>query len=98
MVADASPGVREKALHGLNGISLNDADVLKLEDLLARQAVDLRRGVIQLLLVLPDKKLLTSVNRLIRHKGEKQRMVAFERMWECKQKKRLSTQTQALAL
>ncbi|HET7145159.1 MAG TPA: DUF5724 domain-containing protein, partial [Anaerolineales bacterium] len=98
LVGDASPGVRENALLGLKGISLKDSDILKLEDLLSRQAEDLRRGVIQLLLGLPDKKLLASIDRLIRNKGEKQRLAALEMLRECKQKDRLARQTEALAL
>lgn len=97
LVADPSPGVREEALKGLHGISLKESDVLKLEGLLARQAEDLRRGVIQLLLGLPDKKLLVSVNRLLHGKGEKERLVALEMLRECKQKDRLRGQTEALA-
>ena len=98
LVGDASPGVREEALKGLHGIALNDSDISRLEDLLSRQAQDLRRGIIQLLLELSDKKLLESVRRLIQHKGEKQHFAALELLKECKQNNRALDQVQVLAL
>ena len=98
LAGDASPGVREEALKGLSGMTLGEADVIKLESLLSRQAQDLRRGVIQVLLEMPDKKLLESIDRLIHVKGEKQRMVALELLKECKQKERALKKVQELAL
>lgn len=94
LVGDASPGVREDALKGLNNFTLKESDVIKLEQLLSRQAEDLRRGIIQLLLGLPDKKLLESTGRLIQYKDEKQQLAALEIFSECKQKNRLWDQIQ----
>ncbi|NTW08361.1 MAG: HEAT repeat domain-containing protein, partial [Anaerolineaceae bacterium] len=98
LAGDASPSVREQALKALEGIALKDADVLMLEGLLARQAGDLRRGVIQLLLGLTDAKLLESAQRLIHHKGERQRLAALELLREGRQKNRGGRHLRALAL
>jgi len=97
LTGDASPDVRKKALDGLNGIALKESDLAYLENLLSRQAQDLRQGIIQLLYGLSDKKLIESLNRLINHKGEKQRLAALEILRECRQKNRLSKQAQSLA-
>jgi len=98
LAGDASPSVREEALKGLSGIALDEADVIKLESLLSRQSQDLRRGIIQVLLELPDKKLLESIHRLMHGKGEKQRLAALELLRECKQKQRVFEKIQLLAL
>ncbi len=98
LVGDPSPGVREEALKALNGIALSETDAVKLEGLLSRQSQDLRRGIIQLLLNLPDKQLVESLHRLMRHKGEKQRLAALELLRECKQKDRILEQARSFAL
>src|SRR5258706_4918341 len=98
LAGDLSPQVVETALKGLQGIKLRDADIARLEELLSRQSQDLRRGIIQLLLELPDKKLLESMRRLTQHKGENQQFAALEILKECKQKQRVAEQVQALAL
>jgi len=95
---DASPSVREEAFKGLNGVALEEMDIITLEDLLSRQAQDLRRGVIQLLLGLDDKRLFESIARLSAHKGEKMRLAALELLRECKQKRRNLQQVRTLTL
>ena len=98
LVGDASAGVREEALQGLHGIRLKDSDLASLEDLLSRKAQDLRRGIIQLMLELPNEKLLQSIHRLIQHKGENQRLAALELLRECRQSNRVPDPVQRLAL
>jgi hypothetical protein len=98
LVGDLSPGVRETALQGVHGIRLRESDLIRLEDLLSRQSQDLRRGILQLLLELPDKKLLESIRRLSQHKGEHQHFAALELLKECKQSQRVPEQVQALAM
>jgi uncharacterized protein DUF5724/uncharacterized protein DUF4132 len=98
LAGDLSTHVRETALKGLRGIKLRDADIARLEELLSRQSQDLRRGILQLLLELSDKKLLESIQRLIEHKGENQHFAALELMKECKQNARVADQVQLLAL
>jgi HEAT repeat protein len=98
LAADPSRDVRENALKGLHGIPLGESNLLELEHLLSRQAQDLRRGIIQLLLELPDKKLLASISRLLSSKVEKQRLAALELLKECKQAGRLSQQAGEAAL
>ena len=92
LIGDASPDVRENALRGLKEVALNESDLIYLENLLSRQAQDLRRGIIQLLYGLPDKKLLESLGRLVDSKGEKQRLAALEILRECREKNRLLKQ------
>ena len=98
LVSDRSQYVRETALKGLTGIKLRDSEVARLEDLYSRQSQDLRRGLTQLLLELPDEKLLESIRRLIVHRGEYQHFAALELLKECKQNQRAPEQVQALAL
>jgi len=97
LVGDLSPDVREEALKGLKGCKLKDTDIAGLENLLLRQSQDLRRGIIQLLLGLSDKKLFDSVRRLLQYKGVQQRLAALELLRECKQTERTTDQIQSLA-
>ena len=97
LVGDLSSDVRERALKGLHGIELRDSDIERLEDLLGRQSQDLRRGIIQILLELPDEKLLASVQRLIRKKRANQHFAALELLKECKQNGRSPDLVKALA-
>jgi hypothetical protein len=97
LVSDLSPHVRETAIKGLHGIKLESADVTYLEGLLSRQSQDLRRSIIQLLLELPDTELLGSVQRLIDHKGDNQRLAALELLKVSRENQRLMAQMEPLA-
>lgn len=97
LVGDLSSDVREEALKGLQGLTLKETDIVGLENLLARQSQDLRRGIIQLLLSLSDKKLFESVRRLLQYKGVQQRLAALELLRECKQAQRNTDQIPSLA-
>ncbi len=98
LVGDLSSNVREIALQGLRDFKLTDMDVIKLEELLSRRSQDLRRGIIQLLLGLPDNLLIESARRLMVHKGKNQRLVALEILEKCKQNQRFPDHVQLLAL
>jgi HEAT repeat protein len=97
LAGDLSPDVRETAIKGLHGIKLHDPDIAHLEGLLSRQSEGLRRAIIELLLELPDEKLLESIHRLIGHRGENQRFAALELMKLCKESQRFSDQVQGIA-
>ncbi len=88
LVGDASSTVREAALKSLNGFHLGEAEIGQLEGLLKRKAEDLRRGIIQLFLDLPDRSLFQSVDRLLGQKSENQHLAALELLRECKQEGR----------
>ena len=90
LVGDPSPLVRNEALKVLQGFALRDSDISELEKLLSRQSQDLRRGILQLLLGLSDKKLVDSVRRLIHDRHEKRRLAGLEILRECKRKDRAS--------
>jgi len=98
LAGDLSPDVRETAIQGLRGIKLRDPDIAHLEGLLSRQSPDLRRAIIQLLLELPDGRLLESIHRLIGHKGENQHFAALEIMKVCKENQRLPDLVQTIAV
>ena len=97
LVSDLSPHVRETAIKGLHGIKLQDGDILYLEGPLSRQSQDLRRSIIQLLLELPDKALIESIHRLMRHKGDNQRLAALEILKVSKESQRLMNHVVPLA-
>jgi HEAT repeat protein len=89
LVGDSSSHVRETALLSMQGYPLKEEQVLYLEGLLSRRAEDLRRGIIQLLLGLPDAHLKASLKKLLNQRNESQRLAALELLRECKLKKRL---------
>ncbi len=78
LVGDASPDVRESALDALNKAKIKAADAKRLEPLLTRTAVDLRKGVVSLLISLPDKATLASAGRLLASKNQHQRLAGLE--------------------
>lgn len=98
LAGDLSPDVRETAIQGLHGVKLRDPDIAHLEGLLSRQSDGLRRAIIQLLLELPDEKLLESIQRLIGHRGENQRFAALEMMKVCKENQLFPDRVQEIAL
>jgi HEAT repeat protein len=97
LAGDRSPYVREQSLKALQGYKLTEAEILQIESLLTRKAEDLRRGVIQLLLELPDKTLLQSINRLLGLKNENQRRAGLEILRESIRSKRLLREGRLLA-
>jgi HEAT repeat protein len=97
LAGDLSPDVRETAIQSLNGIKLQESDIVQLEGLLSRHSETLRRAIIQLLLELPDERLLESIRRLIGHRGENQRFAALEMMKVCKDNQRFPDRVQAIA-
>jgi HEAT repeat protein len=94
---DPSKYVREQSLKALHGYRLTDKDILQIESFLTRQSEDLRRGVIQLLLELPDKTLQGSLSRLLGMKNENQRQAGLELLRESIQSRRLSQEGRLLA-
>jgi hypothetical protein len=97
LAGDLSPMVRECAIKALHDTRLSAAETLELEALLTRQAEDLRRGVIGLLLEQPNQAVQASAARLIGEKNEAQRRAGLELLRECVQNKRDGDRCRQLA-
>jgi HEAT repeat protein len=97
LAGDPSSYVRSSALQALHGFNLSEVETVQLEGLLTRQAADLRRGVIQLILELPDSEVLKSATRLLESKVERQRMAGLELLRECIHAQRLPGECRRLA-
>lgn len=82
LAGDPSPSVRAQALAALQDFRLAEQDAEQMEGLLTRKADDLRRGVIRLLLGLPDEALLKSSKRLLEQKDGNQRRAGLELLRE----------------
>lgn len=82
LVGDPSYHVRQQSLGALRGFHLTEAEMAQMENLLTRQAEDLRRGIVQLLLELPNEALLLCIGRLLGKKNEKQRRAGLELLRE----------------
>ncbi len=82
LVGDPSPQVRGKALEALHDFELTETEIQDLEALLGRQASDLRRGVLQLLLELPDEGMLRTADRLLQDKNGPKRHAGLELLSE----------------
>jgi HEAT repeat protein len=78
LVVDPSPLVRRVAIEAARSLVIDDEDIPPLERALTRKAGDLRRGVEQLLLGLPDEDVLASADRLVASKNAEQRMAGLE--------------------
>ena len=97
LVGDASPSVREVTLHAIQSQSLGADEVIRLEKLLAREAGDLRRGVINLLLKLEDRAALASAQRLLAS-SLPQRLAGLELLLELQKADRAPAECKAMAL
>lgn len=74
---DTAADVRESALKGLGKNPLRPEDPPRLEKLLTRKSADLRRGVLDLLLKLPDEAAHASAERLMAGDAQ-QRLAGLE--------------------
>jgi hypothetical protein len=96
LVGDASYSVREAALKAVKSQTLTEVEVMHLEKLLTREAGDLRRGVINLLLKLEDRDALASAERLL-VAALPQRLAGLELLQELQKAKRAASECQKLA-
>ena len=78
LAADASSYVRDRALVGLRQSKIKDGEAEKLEPLLRRKSVELRRGVFDLLLKQKDKDVLASADRLLGSKNAAEKAGGLE--------------------
>ena len=77
-VGDSSADVRSGAISALQDTKLRADEVTKLESYLSRTSVDLRSGVIDLLLNLNDKLAFESASRLLQSKKKNVRHAGLE--------------------
>ncbi len=77
-VGDASADVRSSALQALSKVKLQGDEIETLEGYLSRTSVDLRTGVIELLLKLPNDAVLNSASRMLESKKKNIRSAGLE--------------------
>ncbi len=94
-VGDGTHAVRQAALAGLEKCELDDADAPGLEVLLTRTNGDLRRGIIGLLLRLPDHHALASADRLLSAGSAPQRLAGLELLRQLTDSQRCVTEARA---
>jgi len=78
LVADPSVAVRETALDGLRRCRIRQEEAERLEALLTRKSVDLRRGIITLLASQPRSAALASADRLLASDTPPKRLAGIE--------------------
>ncbi len=78
LLGDRTSWVREQTMRALGKLAPQPADALALEALLTRKAEELRRGVLGLLLALPDGAVLASADRLLAARDEQQRRAGLD--------------------
>lgn len=78
LVGDPSHSIREQALAVVAEHDLSEAEVQHLEDLLARKASDLRRGLLSILLKQKDDAAQATVQRLLNASQANQRLAGLE--------------------
>lgn len=97
LAGDASGMVRESALKALATLMPEASELRHLESLLTRQATDLRRGVLELLLNQPDAAALESARRLLASKSEPQNLGGLELLRLLKDGARAVSEVEAIA-
>jgi hypothetical protein len=98
LVGDASSWVREQVLGLLRPCTIAPDESPHLEQLLTRQASDLRRGILGLLLGQPDADAIASAERLLAAKLALQRQAGLELLRQLVSQHRLVEPSQALAV
>lgn len=97
LVGDASSWVREQVIGLLQHCAMTTAESIQLEQLLTRKASDLRRGILGLLLNLPDEAAIASAERLLQAKQAPQRQAGLELLRELVQQNRSLDRARSLA-
>ncbi|KAM3116375.1 DUF5724 domain-containing protein [Phormidesmis sp. 146-33] len=97
LVGDASSYVREQVIRLLQACTIVPSESTQLEHLLTRQASDLRRGILGLLLSQSDEAAIASAERLLTAKQAPQRQAGLELLRELVQRNRLLDRAQSLA-
>lgn len=96
LVGDASGSVREHAVQAMLKVKISAADLSVLEPLLTRKASDLRRGVIGLILALPDDQCLASARRLLASRDAGQRHAGLDLLVQMRDANRSPDDVRAL--
>ncbi len=97
LVGDASRLVREQSLQALAGYQITETEAIRLESLLTRKVGDLRRGVLTLLLNLPNQAALASAERLLTVSNPLQRLAGLELLHQMIKGERALDQCRACA-
>ncbi len=97
LVRDTSSWVRDEVIKLLQLCSITLEESVQLEQLLTRQASDLRRGILGLLLNQPDEVAIASAERLLPAKKALQRQAGLELLRELVQQNRWLDRARSLA-
>ncbi len=92
LVGDASHYVRERALQALKQHQVSPVEAERLEAMLTREASDLRRGIIDMLLKQSDDEVLANVDRLLASSDPQQRLAGLELTGQMQQAERKAEQ------
>ncbi|SMF83896.1 protein of unknown function [Paenibacillus uliginis N3/975] len=95
-LSDKSLPNRERALRQVKKLSLNDSERKQVEDMLKLKTGSLRQSAIDILLDQPEEELAISLERLLKAKGELQRLAGLELLTELKHDQNRETQYEAL--
>ncbi|MGV0027749.1 DUF5724 domain-containing protein [Phormidesmis priestleyi ANT.L61.2] len=96
-MGDTSSYVREQVIRLLQDCTIVPTESTQLEHLLTRQASDLRRGILGLLLSQSDEAAIASAERLLTAKQAPQRQAGLELLRELVQQNRLLDRAHRLA-
>jgi HEAT repeat protein len=97
LVGDRSAWVRKKALAALAKHRPSEAEAIGLEGLLTRQAGDLRRGVLSMLLNQNDAAALASAGRLLGASAARQRLAGLDLLRQMAEAGRMAGRCRDLA-
>ncbi len=88
LVNDPASYIRERALESIKKCKITVAEARQLEAGLSRKNTEFRRGVVSLLLSLPDAEVLASADRLLLAKNANQRRAGLEVLRQLVEKRR----------
>ncbi|HVU66895.1 MAG TPA: DUF5724 domain-containing protein, partial [Ktedonobacteraceae bacterium] len=97
LLSERTRQVSIQALEAIASRPVAEADVPALEQLLTRKGVDLRRGLITLLLKREDEAVLSSINRLLTRSHALQRMAGLDLIHGLLKQRRQQEQALAMA-
>jgi hypothetical protein len=97
LLGERTRRVSEQALEAIASKPIAEADVPELEQLLTRKGVELRRGLITLLLKREDEAVLGSINRLLTRSHALQRLAGLDLIHGLLKQQRQGDQALALA-
>ena len=97
LVGDPGTAVRDQAVRAMRQLKIAAGDLPHLEGFLTRKASDLRRGLLGLILSLPDADAIASASRLMESKSAEQRRAGLDLLTQLREAGRSAEQATAAA-